>query len=68
MGVVGEKKRTHFGAHPCPKKGANSQEFLGYVRSSELRPVPKDEDLRSGLPPVFTDYDVPVTQVHGRTL
>jgi len=25
-----EKKRTYFGAHQCPKKGANSLEFRGY--------------------------------------
>ena len=31
-----EKKRIYFGAHPCPEKGANSLEFLGYVRRSEL--------------------------------
>ena len=30
------KKRTYFGAHPCPKKDANFLEFRGYVRSSEV--------------------------------
>ena len=30
------KKPTYFGAHPCPKKGANFLEFRGYVRSSEV--------------------------------
>jgi len=30
------KKRTYFGAHPCPKKGANSKEFREYVRSYVL--------------------------------
>lgn len=32
-----EKKRTYFGAHPCPKKGASSLEFRGHVRRSEGR-------------------------------
>lgn len=31
-----QKKRTYYGAHPCPEKGSKSQQFQGYVRSSEL--------------------------------
>jgi hypothetical protein len=30
------KKRTYFGAHPRPKKGANSLEFRQYVGRSEV--------------------------------
>jgi len=33
------KKRTYFGAHPCPKKGANSLEFRQYVGRSELHRI-----------------------------
>ena len=31
-----QKKRTYYGAHPCPEKGSKSQQFRGYVRSSEV--------------------------------
>ena len=34
--VAGRKKRTVFGPHPCPKKGANSWDFWGRVRSSDV--------------------------------
>jgi hypothetical protein len=30
------KYRTVFGAHPCPKISANSQEIAYHVRSSEV--------------------------------
>ena len=42
-----KRKRTVFGAHPCPKKSAKPQEIAEHVRSSEVMYLGKAGGLKN---------------------
>jgi hypothetical protein len=44
-----QKKRTYYGAHPCPEKGLEIQQFWEYVRSFGVRGEKSNDGLLKNM-------------------